>query len=201
MRKAQTFDAFSAPAGSVASGRGRRAQLARRLGHRRRYVSVIGLRADEGGRIMRINERVSRDSTNDDQWNLSETAWMPLDDAGVTRADVDAFWRGRADDLATPDGIAPSNCAYCFLKGGEALRTLRAYLENGTAGIAGTPSDWRWCAAMETKYGRTLSAPNGAAPVLPGEAEARGTLCYASVIKPDPQSERAGWAMPCDCTD
>ena len=185
MRRAQRFDAFSAPAGSVASGRGRRAQLARRVGRRRRYVSVIGLRDDEGGRIMWIHERVGRDSVNDEYWRLSETAWMPLEDAGITRADVDAFWRDRNDDLDAPEGTALSNCAYCFLKGGEALRGLHAYLENGGTCVAGTPSDWRWWATKENRYGRTLST----APALPREAEARGSTCYASVIEPDPEGK------------
>ena len=35
MRQGQTFETFSAPAGTVASGRGRRAQLAHRVGRRR----------------------------------------------------------------------------------------------------------------------------------------------------------------------
>ena len=192
MRGAQRFDAFSAPAGRIASGRGRRAQLARRVGRRRRYVSVIGLRDDEGECIMRIHERVGRDSVNDEQWNVSETAWMPLEDAGITRADVDAFWRGRGDDLDAPEGTALSNCAYCLPKRGEALRELHAYLENGGRCVTGTPSDWRWWATMESKYGRTLST----GPALP-----RGSTCYASVIDPDPESERAGWGMPCDCTE
>lgn len=72
------------------------------------WANVIGLRADEPRRVAK-----SRDSKR-----VYENV-MPLAAAGVTKADVAAFWASRNFDLRLPNinGKTPlGNCDLCFLK-------------------------------------------------------------------------------------
>ena len=207
-RAAQRFAAFSPSAAGHHSGHGRRTNAsAPRWPHRTRaYVSLLGLRAEEQPRIAVIKERAQ--STNEP---LDEYPAMPLARAGVTRADVHAFWNNRADDLEAPHDVALSNCMYCFLKGTKALRTLNAYVDAHpqlhpelSIGGPGTPCDWRWWAALEARYARDLDAGGETELTLPECAHAPGTICYESVL--DERLERLPYvsnidALPCDCTD
>lgn len=67
------------------------------------YSEVIGLRDDEGIRILRGLERAERDG---------RSIAYPLANAHVRKADVEAFWRGMDFDL----GLEPweGNCDLCF---------------------------------------------------------------------------------------
>jgi len=81
------------------------------------FVEVIGLRADEGARILRGEERAVKDG---------RTVLYPLGLARVMKADVMAFWAAQAFDLA----LKPheGNCDVCFLKGrGIRMRLLRDF--------------------------------------------------------------------------
>lgn len=66
------------------------------------WSNVVGLRADEPGRVASIREK-------------DGTVEMPLVDAGIRLADVDLFWRTQPFQLA----LRPweGNCDLCFLKG------------------------------------------------------------------------------------
>jgi hypothetical protein len=75
------------------------------------WTNVIGLRADEPRRVARI-----RASEGKDRWDIA----VPLADAGVTVADVDAFWKAQPFDLQLRKW--EGNCDLCFLKG-RAKRT------------------------------------------------------------------------------
>lgn len=70
------------------------------------YTEVIGLRYDEGHRILRGMENAEKRGR--------KCAW-PLSRARVTKAAVMAFWREQPFDL----GLEPweGNCDLCFLKG------------------------------------------------------------------------------------
>jgi 3'-phosphoadenosine 5'-phosphosulfate sulfotransferase (PAPS reductase)/FAD synthetase len=72
------------------------------------WTIAIGLRADEPGRVAKARH-------NREAWdNL-----MPLAAAGITKADVGAFWKASNFDLALPsiNGRTPhGNCDLCFLK-------------------------------------------------------------------------------------
>ncbi len=70
-----------------------------------RWTNVVGIRADEPRRIVRLREREDR---------YSDVA-LPLADAGVTLADVTAFWQAQPFDLDLRPG--EGNCDLCFLKG------------------------------------------------------------------------------------
>ena len=71
------------------------------------WPSCIGIRADEPRRLNK--------PTPKDRW----TVWTPLASAGVSRADVDAFWRAQPFDLRLPNVGGRcwlGNCDGCFLK-------------------------------------------------------------------------------------
>lgn len=98
------------------------------------WTNVIGIRADEPRRITRMRER------NIPEW---ETA-LPLADAGVTLADITAFWQRQPFDL----DLQPheGNCDLCFLKG---LSKKRAILrERPDLGI--------WWMDQEARIGATF---------------------------------------------
>lgn len=75
------------------------------------WTNVIGLRADEPRRVSRI-----RSSSEKDVWDVA----LPLAEAGITVADVDAFWKAQPFDLRLRKW--EGNCDLCFLKG-RAKRT------------------------------------------------------------------------------
>lgn len=77
------------------------------------WDQYVGIRADEQRRVAKIRARGVSTET------VRETMCLPLADAGVTLAQVAAFWAAQPFDLAlqvvngrTPDG----NCDACFLK-------------------------------------------------------------------------------------
>lgn len=75
------------------------------------WTNIIGLRADEPRRVSRM-----RSSNEKDRWDVA----MPLAEAGITVADVDAFWAAQPFDLRLRKW--EGNCDLCFLKG-RAKRT------------------------------------------------------------------------------
>lgn len=79
----------------------------------RNWTSAIGFRADESHRVPFRDNR--------------STAWLPLRDAGITRAHVAAFWRAQPFDLALPlvnGRTVGGNCDGCFLKSEAFLSAL-----------------------------------------------------------------------------
>ena len=87
---------------------------------------------------------------------------------GVARDDVNTFWEGRSWDLTLPGDGAPSNCMYCFLKGGPTLRRVHqgmaAHMHAafpGFGALAGTPCDVEWWAQIERTYGRVGGLGDG----------------------------------------
>ena len=73
----------------------------------KRWDSVVGLRADEPGRVARANKANAR---GNERWR----AVMPLAVAGISQRDVMAFWKAQPFDL----DLLPfeGNCDACFLK-------------------------------------------------------------------------------------
>lgn len=92
------------------------------------YLEVIGLRHDEGRRLLKMYER------ND---ILKRQCIAPLDKAKVTLREVSDFWRGQPFDLNLEPG--EGNCDLCFLKG----RGIRKEL------IRRRPEGWRWWSEQE----------------------------------------------------
>ena len=90
------------------------------------WRNVVGIRADEAHRIPKSPPR--------ERWALAH----PLADAGITKADVAAFWRAQPFDLRLR-GPWEGNCDGCFLKSrGAILRMHGDY-----------PERMRWWAEQE----------------------------------------------------
>ena len=99
----------------------------------------VGMRADEQRRAAKIADK-SR---------------IPLVTAGITKADISAFWKAQPFDLGLPNmnGVTMhGNCDLCFLKGGAQVLSL----------IAEKPERAIWWAKMEALALALASKPSGA---------------------------------------
>lgn len=97
------------------------------------YETMVGIRADEQRRAAKMRDN----------------KLTPLVDAGVTQADVQAFWRANEFDLGLDfrDGVTPKgNCDLCFLKGAHQIQSL----------IAEKPRRAVWWAEQEKAIGGTF---------------------------------------------
>lgn len=106
------------------------------------WTNVLGLRADEPG-------RVARSRVNREPWDNA----MPLAVAGVTKRDVQEFWRTRNFDLHLPNinGTTPlGNCDLCFLKSAATIQGIMRDLPS--------LADW-W---IEAEAEARASKPSGA---------------------------------------
>lgn len=81
----------------------------------RRWTNIIGLRYDEGHRVLKA---LDRNESGKEPWRNA----MPLSRAKVTKADVMAFWKEQPFDLALKS--YEGNCDLCFLKGRSKLAAL-----------------------------------------------------------------------------
>lgn len=118
-----------------------------------RWTNVVGLRFDEGHRVLK---QLERNRLGKERWR----SVMPLADAKVTKADVMRFWLGANADprdptLPLPQGFDlglrdyEGNCDGCMLKGFDVL----AFQERERPGYL----DW-WIAQERS------SADDGATP-------------------------------------
>jgi 3'-phosphoadenosine 5'-phosphosulfate sulfotransferase (PAPS reductase)/FAD synthetase len=76
------------------------------------WDQMIGIRADEQRRVAKIRARPSPETSK-------ETLTLPLDDAGITVEDVNAFWDSQPFNLRLPTykgRTLAGNCDLCFLK-------------------------------------------------------------------------------------
>ena len=83
------------------------------------FDKAVGLRADEPRHAASIKGRATRSRESGEG-----EIFCPLADAGITVADVTAFWSRQPFDLRLPNinGSTPlGNCDLCFLKGGATL--------------------------------------------------------------------------------
>ncbi|HNB07472.1 MAG TPA: phosphoadenosine phosphosulfate reductase family protein [Thauera aminoaromatica] len=99
------------------------------------WDQMVGIRADEQRRVAKIRARPSPEIA-------AETMTMPLADAGVTLADVHAFWSQQSFglELRTVNGrTLAGNCDLCFLKPAAQVMSL----------IAEKPARAAWWARME----------------------------------------------------
>ena len=104
------------------------------------WSSVVGIRADEPRRVARMRVKPP------ERWENE----LPLDDAGITEADVLDFWRQQPFDLALPAdpelGTYGGNCDLCHLKSdGKKVRLARE-----------RPEVLDWWERMEEAAGQTF---------------------------------------------
>ncbi len=91
-------------------------RLMKSLGHKH-WLSMIGLRYDEG---MRVLKALDRNASKKDPW----TVVMPLSKAKVRKRDVIEFWQKQRFDLQLESH--EGNCDMCFLKArGKLMRLIR----------------------------------------------------------------------------
>lgn len=108
------------------------------------FTNVLGLRADEPGRVSRMR------SGRNTPWDNT----MPLAAAGVTKQDVQAFWSRQNFDLRLPNigGVTPAgNCDLCFLKSAVTIQGL----------IRSNPALADWWIEQEAKAKARGGKPNG----------------------------------------
>ena len=133
------------------------------------YSNVSGIRSDEPRRVAKMRARTDVDFV------------LPLADAGVTAADVVAFWKAMPFDLELPSVNGETiggNCDLCYLKGATKLLHL----------IREKPSRADWWIEQEAsgKLFR-IDRPNYAA---------------LKIIATQPQLfDAEEEALPCECTD
>lgn len=111
----------------------------------RRYCRQLGWRRWHTARGIRHDEKHRATASSD----KVITNWHPLVEAGVTKEDIAAFWRGQPFGLRLPhleNGNPFGNCDGCFLKS-EASKALliRQYPERAA-----------WWAEHERKIGATF---------------------------------------------
>ena len=91
-----------------------------------RFITAIGIRADEVDRV------------SAEMFKLNY--WYPLVDLGVTKEQVEAFWREQEFDLDLPATLG--NCLWCYKKSYNKLRALHK----------STPEIFEVPAEIERKY-------------------------------------------------
>ena len=188
------------------------------------YVSLIGLRADEPRRVARVLSRNGLDTSDPErakrEMTDGEIVCTPLAEAGVTNEDVLDFWSNREWQLALPPDANLSNCVYCFMKGTNALPSVRrdvatadAVLPERLRSVPGTPSDIQWWVDIEERYERhPLKRYKGRGrrsrkKVTVGFWGVDADVTYRDLSEPDSEKliAREGIAreaaLPCDCTD
>lgn len=80
-----------------------------------KWVNVIGLRYDEGHRVLKA---IHANETRNERWKTV----MPMAKAKATKRDVMAFWASQPFDLQLKS--YEGNCDLCFLKGKAKLMAL-----------------------------------------------------------------------------
>jgi 3'-phosphoadenosine 5'-phosphosulfate sulfotransferase (PAPS reductase)/FAD synthetase len=133
----------------------------------KRWTAAVGIRADEANRALT--------SPPKDRYDV----WYPLLTAGVTRADISAFWARHPFDLALPNvkgNAALGNCDGCFLKS-EASRAMLA---------RDYPDRAAWWRDQETRYGGKFHVSTSWAELLSAVDrqgdwlfDTEGALCQA----------------------
>jgi 3'-phosphoadenosine 5'-phosphosulfate sulfotransferase (PAPS reductase)/FAD synthetase len=103
------------------------------------WDNVVGIRADEPRRVAKMRAAAEKRT---ERWDVV----LPLVEAGVTLADVMAFWRGRPYDL----NLKPheGNCDLCFLKGIGKRRQI----------VRDRPDLATWWIEQEKRIGATFRA-------------------------------------------
>ena len=168
------------------------------------HVTLLGLRADEGGRVQRILERsLFAEGAGGRTCSIrtqppGERPCFPLVDWGLDEGDVRRYWRGRGFDLDLP--ALAGNCVFCFMKGTKAIG-VRARQADSMR-VSGAPSDIAWWVRMERKYRREVPARNGEGVSRFGFFGFRGPTFAELAAGGGDDGDRYARGVPaCDCTD
>ena len=182
-----------------------------------RYVTIIGLRADEPRRVDRIMSRtifaLGAGSTKCRISNQppGEIPVFPLHESGIVKQDVINWWSGSPPVSDLKCVGEAGNCVFCFMKGPRALAELNRN-KSLPVDSRGTPVDIDWWVDTERLYRRRIPARD---PRRSGKQSATfgflgiGYESYAQVRAGNtpvtaPRNDRRGLsvgAAACDCTD
>ena len=123
-----------------------------------RFVSHLGIRADEAHRLAKIEARIAWvRSKRSRAWGdqpPGESVDAPLIDAGIDRDAVTTFWNSQNFNLELPPDGRYGNCVFCMMKGRIGLTRLVKECPTDASG----PASIDWWVEMEAKYGRDLIA-------------------------------------------
>lgn len=148
------------------------------------WDQMIGIRADEMRRVSKIRARGHSTETT------KETMVMPLADAGVTLAAIDAFWGGQPFNLRLPTyggRTLAGNCSLCFLKPASQVASL----------IAEKPSRAVWWIKMEALA--LASKPSGA--VFRSDRPGYAAMLKTATQQVDAFGHDGEEGMACFCGD
>ena len=165
------------------------------------FVTLLGLRADEPSRVERVEmknlwaEGAGRRQCRDSAQPPGELVYSPLVDNGISKPDIDEWWRREPFDLKIDPLL--SNCVYCFMKGPVSISAIVAMNQVDAPDLS--PSGIEWWANLESKYGR------------PADKETSGRFGFfdldaisyeqlATGLKPL-STHWSSNAIPCACTD
>ncbi len=141
---------------------------------------IVGLRADEMKRVSNMRRRNGKD-----RWD----SVMPLADAGVSKADVTAFWSEQPFDLKllNVNGVTPhGNCDLCFLKGASTIMGI----------IREQPGLAAWWAKVESESRASKPSGDQFRSDRPSYAEMLRLSEDQGDMFSDPEN-----TIPCMCTD
>ena len=123
-----------------------------------RFVSHLGIRADEAHRLTKTEIRIARAQEQKGRaWGdqpPGELVCAPLIEAGVDKEAVAAFWDSHDFDLGLPPDGRYGNCVFCMMKGRIGLTELAKECPSDSS----RPESIDWWATMEARYGRDLIA-------------------------------------------
>lgn len=168
------------------------------------FVTLLGLRADEPGRVRRVRSRsfyaedAPRRHCSVRTQPPGERPYFPLFDAGLGAQDVHRYWKRRDFGLDCP--LHAGNCVFCFMKGTKQL--AQASQAEDPLREQGKPSDIRWWDAMERKYRREAPKRNGEGISRFGFLGVSGpTYQQLATGNPGRRTRFSGGEPACDCTD
>lgn len=101
------------------------------------WTNVVGIRADEPRRVARMRESEQK---RPERWDIA----LPLAEAGITEADVLAFWGRQPFSLALRSH--EGNCDLCFLEGYDKIKNI----------VRERPDLAQWWADQEVRIGGTF---------------------------------------------
>lgn len=200
-RPEQRWEDFTSVEVETSGVRGPRADLyGRTASSPFRYLTLLGLRADETKRVVRsafdamLADGAVGSSCRRPSHPAGESVACPLHDQGVGKEGVDGFWSRQPYDLSV-DGRW-GNCVFCPMKGEAALRELVA--EGGTCNATGGPESISWWADVESRYGR--GSDDGSVGSFRFLSLRSPT--YAEIASdPSPRPGTRTDARPCACSD
>ena len=171
-----------------------------------KFLSLVGLRADEPRRVANVLER-NNSLTGEENANRladGEYIYAPLFTEGIGKQEVLNFWQHQTWDLKIPHNINLSNCVYCFMKGERALREIAQADAGRCKNTAQSPAAIQWWADIEHRYARKQpSKANPKATTRFGFFGANAPVSYREIIQTLdlPIEKSPATALPCDCTD